>query len=257
MQQKQQAWVDQWSRFKDDSVFLFSEWIYPNRLEDFKDKRVMDAGCGHGHHMRMVAAYAREVVGVDHNTESIAQGETQAFKNVRTVASDIATVDFDQPFDAVYCVGVIHHTDSPDRTFENLKRLTKRGGRLIIWAYSHEGNYLNRTWVEGLKRTLLKPLSSRARLGLSYLLTVGLYPIVWTVYLLPPAKLLPYYEYFGNFRRLGFRKNLQNVFDKLIAPQTAFLRQEHVTRWFNTSEFDDVHISLYKGVSWRCSGTKK
>jgi hypothetical protein len=27
--------------------------------------------------------------------------------------------------------------------------------------------------------------------------------------------------------------------------------------WFSPEQFSDVHISFYKGVSWRGSGTKK
>jgi SAM-dependent methyltransferase len=256
MQPKQSGWVEQWSRFKDDSVYLFTEWIFPNRLEDFKNKRVVDAGCGHGHHLRMVAPYAREAVGIDLNTPQIAREETRDLSQVRIVEGDIARIQFPEPFDVVYCVGVIQHTDDPAATFENLKRMTRPGGRLIIWAYSYEGNFLNRTLVEGLKRTVLKPIGARGRLALSWVLTVLLYPVVWTLYLLP-LPFLPYYEYFGNFRKLGFRKNLQNIFDKLIAPQTAFLRREDVSRWFSTDAFTDIHISPYKGVSWRCSGTRR
>jgi SAM-dependent methyltransferase len=256
MQEKQRAWFDQWSRFKDDSVFLFSEWIAPNRLEDFRGKRVLDAGCGHGHHLRMVAPYAREIIGIDLNTSGIARGETQDLSHIRTLDADIATVDFPEPFDIVYCLGVIHHTDHPDKTFENLKRLTRKGGRLIIWAYSYEGNFWNRALLEFFKRAVLKHFPSSVLLGLSYLATVLLYPIVWSVYLLP-LPFLPYYEYFGNFRKLSFRRNLLNVFDKLMAPQTAFLRRDEIARWFNPDDFTDIHISPYKGVSWRGSGTKR
>jgi SAM-dependent methyltransferase len=257
MQPKQHAWTDQWSRFKDDSVFLFTEWIYPNTLEDFKGKRVLDAGCGHGHHLLMVAPYAKEAVGADLNTASIAREETKQFPHIKTIEGDIATLTVDQLFDVVYCIGVIQHTDDPHKTFQNLKALTKPGGRLIVWAYSYEGNFLNRTLVEGFKRTLLKPLPSSGRLALSYILTALLYPVVWSIYLLPLKPVLPYYEYFGNFRKLGFRKNVQNVFDKLIAPQTAFLKREEIERWFNPKDFTDIHISYYKGVSWRGSGTKR
>lgn len=255
-QQKQREWTEQWSRFADDSLFLFREWIYPNTLEDFRGKRVLDAGCGRGQHIRMTAPYAREVVGADLNTAEIVREQTENLANVQILEADIASLEA-PPFEVVYCIGVIHHTDDPNRTFENLKRLTARGGRLILWAYSREGNFLNRTLLEWAKGAGLRYLPTGALQALSYLLTLLLYPIVWTLYVLPLARPLPFYEYFGNFRKLSFRRNMLNVFDKLNAPQTHFISRSQVASWFNDMEFQDAHISHYKGVSWRCSGTKR
>lgn len=256
MQKKQNEWLDQWRRYKDDSEFLFREWLHPNRLEDFKGLRVLDAGCGHGRHALLAARYAAKVVGVDLNAAEVAREETKSASNVEIVEGDLAAMDFQEPFDAVYCIGVIHHTDDPDRTFENLKRLTRKGGRLIVWAYSHEGNWLNRVPLEALKRLLLLRLPKGALVLLAHLLTVLITPLVWTVYLLP-LRFLPYYEYFGNWRILSYGRNMLNVYDKLNAPQTHFIRRERIERWFNARDFQDVHLSSYKGVSWRGSGTKR
>ena len=77
---------------------------------------------------------------------------------------------------------------------------------------------------------------------------------VYTLYFLP-LPFLPYYDYFRNFRRLPFQRNVLNIFDKLNAPQTAFIRRALVERWFSAG-FRDVHVSSYVGVSWRASGTR-
>jgi len=256
MQKKQNEWAEQWTRYKDDNEFLFREWIHPWTLESFEGKRVLDAGCGHGRHTCMVAPHAKEVVGVDLNCADIARGEVEPFTNASIVEGDIARVSFDELFDVVFCVGVIHHTDDPTKTFRHLQTLVKPGGRLIVWAYSFEGNFLNRTLVESVKRWGLLKLPAGILHGLAWLLTLLIYPIVFTVYLLPLRAVLPYYDYFGNFRMLGLKKNVQNVFDKLIAPQTWFLKQEEVAAWFKEGPFEDIHVSNYKGVSWRASGTK-
>jgi SAM-dependent methyltransferase len=259
-QKKQSQWSSEWEDFAykpDELAFLFSEWIYPNRLEDFSGRRVLDAGCGRGHMARLAASFATEVVGLDLNTAEIARRENRNVSNVRLVEGDIAETTFPEPFDCVYCVGVIHHTDNPDRSFENLKNLTRPGGRLIIWAYSHEGNFLNRAVVEPIKTIFLGRWSHSNLRRLSFALTALLYPFVWTIYFLPLRPLLPFYDYFANFRRLSFNQNLLNVFDKLNAPQTHFIKKEQISRWFNERDFMDVHISQYKGVSWRGSGTRR
>src|SRR5262245_48279806 len=138
-QEKHSEWAYQWSHYEDTESFLFLEWIQPNRLEDFRGKRVLDAGCGPGHHVRLVAPYAAHVTGVDLNTSSLALERTRDLANVSIVEGDIATYHPAEPFDVVYCVGVIHHTDDPDATFANLRRACRDGGRLVVWCYSREG----------------------------------------------------------------------------------------------------------------------
>lgn len=135
--------------------------------------------------------------------------------------------------------------------------MTRKGGRVVIWAYSYEGNFLNRTALEWVKNLGLVKFPMKVVELLAYTLTLLLYPVVWSIYLLPLRTVLPFYDYFVNFRRLSFNQNLLNVFDKLNAPQTHFISRQQVERWFNKQDFEAVHISAYKGVSWRGSGTKK
>ena len=256
MQRKQSEWSWQWERLYDDQKWLFQEWIFPNRLEDFTGKTVLDCGCGGGQHLSFVAPYCNKALGVDLNASVSARKNTSQLSNVDAVEDDIAQMDLKQQFDIVYCIGVIHHTDDPDATFRNISRHCKNGGRVIVWCYSHEGNFWNRTLLEWMKRAVLLKLPRSVNWWLAHLLTILLSIPVYTVYFLP-LTFLPFYEYFQNWRRLSYERNFLNVFDKLNAPQTEFIERERVQRWFDPREFDAVHISPYKGVSWRASGTKR
>src|SRR5215472_11706085 len=122
-QQKQREWLIQWKQFDDDSLFLFEDWIYPNSLESFRGKDVLDAGCGGGQHINFIAPYARSVTGVDLNTAEIAREKTEGNANVAILEGDIAEIALDKTYDIVLSIGVIHHTDNPDKTVENLKKL--------------------------------------------------------------------------------------------------------------------------------------
>jgi SAM-dependent methyltransferase len=253
VQAKQPEWHYQWDRFTDQEDFLFFDWIQPRTIDDFRGQRVLDAGCGPGHHIRIVAPVARQVVGLDLNAHELARKALAEFDNVEIVESDLARWQPDEPFDVVYSIGVIDHTDDPDASMAHLAELVRPGGLLAVWVWSEEGNAFMQKVVEPLRAKLLRRRSRKLVEKLARLLTALLYPLVYTIYLLPLRR-LPYYEYFQNFRRLSFDRNALNVFDKLNAPYTEFISRERAARWFDG--FDDVQLTHYRGVSWCASGRR-
>ncbi len=237
--------------------FLYRDWIYPWTYQDFQEKEVLDAGSGPGIQVRLIAQYAKHVTAVDLEAVNTTRERTcDITDKVDYVNADIGTMDLGKQFDVVNCVGTIHHTDDPNHTFQNLAKHTKPGGRLIIWTYAREGNWLMRVLVEPLRKRFLDQASHQTLWNLSILLNAILYIPIYTLYLLP-LKWLPYYEYFDNARRMSFRRNSHNIYDKLNAPQTHFISAMQINSWFNSDEFEDIHISRYLGVSWRGSGRKK
>ena len=256
VQQKQPEWIYQWERFKDSEAFLFLDWISPRTLEDFRGKRVLDAGCGPGHHIRMIADVAEHVVGLDLNTADLAKQLLADVPNTSFVEDDLALHNAPDSYDVVYSLGVIDHTDSPDASFENLKCMTAPGGLTIVWVWSAEGNALMMNIIEPLRAALLCDQSRETVDQIAHFLTAVLYQIVHTVYRLP-LTFLPYYGYFRNFRKLSFHRNALNVFDKLNAPYTEFITRERIERWFNPRDYEDVSITFYKGVSWAASGRQR
>lgn len=239
--------------------FLFDKWIAPATCADFIGKDVLECGCGGGQHTSFVAPYARSVTAVDLNTTDIARQRNLQLSNVTFIGADISTMDLGQQYDVVFCLGVIHHTDDPDATFRNIFRHCKPGGRIIIWTYSAEGNAMVRCGVEPLRKLILRHLSRKKLLAIAKIVTVALYPIVYTVYRIPPLRFLPYFDYFVNFRRMSFERNLLNVFDKLNAPQTHFTTRQKCSEWFNAVNFEPESISMlhYLGVSYTLSGIKR
>lgn len=252
-------WREQWTLFQDSERFLFEEWIAPVNLEDLRGRTVLEAGCGGGQHTAMMAEVAKSVTAVDLNTADLARERNRRFDNVRFVSADLASMDLGEQFDAVVCVGVIHHTDDPDRTFENLYRHLRPGGLIVIWTYSAEGNALVRHGVEPVRKLLLRRLTRPALVWVSRAITAAMYPVVHTVYRLAFLRSLPYYEYFGNFRRLSYARNVLNVFDKLNAPQTVFTTAAKCRQWMSDDRFEPGSISIrpYKGVSYSLSGVKQ
>lgn len=255
-QLKQSQWYDQWEMFQDEELFLFKDWIYPITLDDFRDKEVLEAGCGGGQHTFFIAPYAKRITAVDLNTLSIAKKRNNQFDNIDFIEDDIAEMELKKQFDIVFCIGVIHHTDNPEKTVENLKRHVKPGGKLIVWVYSEEGNYIVRTIVEPLRKLFLHTMDRKNLLIISKIITGLMYIPIYSLYKLP-LYFLPYYDYFVNFRKMSFGRNTLNVFDKLNAPQVEFISYGRIKNWFPDQEFSTINLSAYKGVSWRGSGTKR
>ncbi len=252
-------WYYQWQTFQDDEERLFLDWIHPNTMQTFAARKVLEGGCGGGQHTAMLSRVADSVTAVDLNTTEIARERNRAARNVRFVEADLCKMELGEAFDVVVSIGVIHHTDDPDATFERLYSHTKPGGRLILWTYSAEGNALVRNLVEPLRRHFLRRLSRPTVVRVSVALTAALYPVIHTVYRVPFVRFLPYYEYFASARRLSLRRNMLNVFDKLNAPQTFFTTRAKCDEWFNPARFEpeSITIRMHVGVSYSLSGTKR
>ena len=245
------------SKENENYLYLYHDWIYPHTYESLaKNKMVLDAGSGPGIQTRLFAKYAKKVFAVDLEAIEVTRENTKDIKNkILYKKADLATMDLKMKFDVVNCVGVIHHTSNPKKTFENLIKHTKKGGLIVLWVYSMEGNLLMSKIIEPLRKFFLDNATHKTLLYLSLFLNLLLYPIVNSIYRLP-LKFLPYYEYFKNYRKMNFKRNSLNIYDKLNAPEQYFLSKKELLEWYN-DKFCNIECSDYKGVSWRISGQLK
>ena len=83
--------------------------------------RVLDAGCGVGHHTPFYVSRGCRVVGIDGRAENIALMK-QLYPDVEGLAGDLQTMDLEPlgPFDIVHCLGLLYHLDSPVATLRKL-----------------------------------------------------------------------------------------------------------------------------------------
>ncbi len=258
----QTEWRDQWALLATDAdqpPELFLEWIAPNTVEVLKGKRVLDAGCGGGHHSAFVSQFARELVSLDLNTPEVCRERLQRFPNVKIHHGDLTKVGPDElggPFDVVYCIGVLQHTADPDGGFANLVRNLAPGGRIMVWVYSVEGNWVARWLVEPVRKAILQFLPRSFLWALSWLITIQALVAIHTIYRLP-LRFLPMYEYLVRSRTLTVRKVAGNVFDKLNAPHTDFISRARIEKWLAREDLTDTYLAPHLGVSWRASATKR
>jgi SAM-dependent methyltransferase len=242
----------------------FLDWLHPIDRDFFRSSRVLDAGCGTGRHAYFAAKYgASEVVGLDlSDAVETARRVLSQFENAEVVQGDLLRPPFRTAaegggFDLVYSIGVLHHLPDPHAGFDSLLRFVRPGGTIAVWVYGHENNGFVRNVVEPLRRVSTRvppPLLRGAAwpLGAAFHgLARGVYrPLAGT----SVGASLPLNEYMASVADFSFRQNYSIVFDQLVAPTAAYIREEEIRGWFEESGLEDVMISHRHGNSWRGQG---
>jgi len=108
-------------------------------FDRFPGKQVLEIGCGLGTDLLQFARAGAVVTGVDLTSRSIELVKKRfALEHLSVDArvSDAEHLPFDDgSFDVVYSFGVLHHTPNTQQAIEEVYRVLKPGGRIIIMLY--------------------------------------------------------------------------------------------------------------------------
>lgn len=101
--------------------------------------RVLDVGCGNGYVLSRYARHGAEVYGVD-LTRAARELTARRFEiegracELRETDGDTLPFD-DQTFDIVCSMGVLHHVEDPGPMMQEMFRVLRPGGRVIMMLY--------------------------------------------------------------------------------------------------------------------------
>jgi SAM-dependent methyltransferase len=260
----------QWQHFvQSDDLYAdqFLGWIAPVRPEFFRDKLVLEVGCGKGRHTQLAARWgARDVVGIDlSDAVDTAFAATRDLENVHVVQADIYNLPFARVFDYAFSVGVLHHLPDPRAGFRSLATKVKDGGYLSAWVYGAENNEWITSFVNPIRQKFSSRMNRRALLHLSKLPTAVVYLATKLIY--GPlnrsnggsrlARQLFYNDYLSAISQFGWREQHTIVFDHLVAPTSHYIRREDFEEWWNDVGAKDVTIGWHNKNSWRGFGRKR
>ncbi|MDQ1729776.1 MAG: hypothetical protein QOD33_1901 [Pyrinomonadaceae bacterium] len=260
----------QWQHFvQSDELYAdqFLGWIAPVHPEFFRDKLVLEGGCGKGRHTQVAAGWgAREIIGVDlSDAVETAFAATRQLPNAHIVQADIYQLPFAREFDYAFSVGVLHHLPDPRAGFRSLAAQVKAGGALSAWVYGAENNEWITRFIDPLRTRFSSRIDRRALLHLSRLPTALVYLATKLVY--GPlnrsargarlARHLFYNDYLNAISGFGWREQHTIVFDHLVAPTSHYLRREEFEQWWRDVEATDVTVSWHNQNSWRGFGRIK
>ncbi len=263
----------EWEKFDDNYDIYrdqFLDWIHPVKPEFFKDKLVLDAGCGKGKHSVIAESFgARMIAAVDYGTGSIASARryipTHAKhpEKIQLIRGDIRRLPFKpESFDYVYSVGVLHHLPDPKEGFLKLVSLVKPGGSMSVWVYGYEGTGLVRYTVEPLRRYVTSKIPEGLLLIISWFITLPVYLVTKLVYrpihaIAPKLyEKLPMAAYVHMWFDFPFKEIWNTPYDQLITPITHYISRDNITDWLESAGISQYQVTQRRGMSWRIFLTK-
>jgi uncharacterized protein YbaR (Trm112 family) len=251
----------QWTHFtQEDDKYSeqFLGWLQPVKPDFFKNKIVLEGGCGKGRHTKLASEWgAKEVVGIDlgDGVESAFQ-LTRDLPNAHIVQCDIFRLPLKKAFDYAFSIGVLHHTPDPKAAFISLSSKVKKGGHISAWVYGAENNGwitsivnpIRESFTSKINQPLLYQLSKLPTLSL-FLTTKLLYRPVNTV--APPvARHLFYNDYMNHLADFGWREQHNIVFDHLVAPTAFYISKPEFEKWWEQIGAEDIEITWHNQNSW-------
>ena len=256
----------EWTRFAEIRPEYEAQmlgWIAPVTRGDFVGRRVLDAGCGKGRHLRLAARFgAREVIGVDLGPAvEVAAKNTADLDNVHVIQGDLTRPPLrPESMDLIYSIGVLHHLPTPEAGFQALAPLLRNGGRFVAWLYASEGNGWVLALVDPARRlTSRLPLSLVS--ALAWVVTMPLWAALRLLY--APARThaglaraLPYSSYLMDLVPFPFREVHSIAFDQLLAPVAHYMERGRVERCFDVGGLALESLRWHHANSWAASGTR-
>ncbi|OGZ06927.1 MAG: hypothetical protein A3C93_04555 [Candidatus Lloydbacteria bacterium RIFCSPHIGHO2_02_FULL_54_17] len=162
---------DKYSQMTDRYERQFRNWtFYPVTPDDWKGKRVLDAGCGMGRNSYWPMKWgAASLVAFDFDERSVlrAKETLKEFPNAEIHLKSIYDIDWKDEFDIAFSIGVIHHLKEPELALKNLVNSLKPAGLLLVWVYSYEGN----EWIVRFVDPIRKNITSKLPVSLVHLLS--------------------------------------------------------------------------------------
>jgi ubiquinone/menaquinone biosynthesis C-methylase UbiE len=148
-------------KFDDIEPYALPYWGF----NEYKDKKVLDIGCGPGWYTVNYARGGADVTGIDLTNNAIDLAtrflEVEGLKNGSVRQADAQQLPFeDGSFDLVASSGVLHHVPDPMAAFKEVRRVLKPNGEAKITLY-YQNCLLKYDWVFRLMLFTLKILKVR------------------------------------------------------------------------------------------------
>ena len=244
----------EWSKYSEiDPNYeeQFLKWVYPLTPSFFAGKKTLDAGCGMGRNSYWALKYkAKEVVAFDCDERTVksASDLIGKNKNAKVELANIYNIPYENYFDLVFSIGVIHHLESPALAVKNMARAAKPGAAVLIWVYGYEGN----EWVERFISPVRKLITSRLNPTLLDCLTHFIsFPFFVFIKMIPVKN-----SYLRQLKGFKLKHIHSIVFDQLLPQIARYYKKDEAKNLLVNAGLKEIKIYRVNNNSWTVTGVK-
>ena len=231
-------------------------------IDDFKNKIVLDAGCGNGRFSDLVSESDPKLLVIADVSDGIfAANRKIKDKNLNLIAikGDLNEIPFKKAvFDIIYSWGVIHHTPNPKITFDNISKICKLNGKFGIYVYKQNPEYRYNNMHLRLLAILRQYLIIQPLRFISQFLSEKN-----AIRLFKPIHLI---EKFFNYGVVGCHSNSSDnkfenkhyfrvVIDRFKTKYASEHHEHEIISWYKKNRFNDLIIGSNPKIG--IIGTKK
>ena len=262
-----EAFANSWNNLPLGSVYSdkqVQDWLLPLKEKDFKNKRVLELGCGNGSFLLHIINWEPLYLeGVDLGDSVISAKKNLEIthkKNWDIIQADLTEYK-GKNFDIVYCIGVLHHLKDPKKGFDAVINNVKKNGKFHCWVYGKEGNALIIYFVDPLRKIccMLPWWYTKYCIATPLAILFFIYAnLVAKFSFMKLTKLFPLYEYCLWISQREFSFFVHVSFDQLVTPQTNYIPKSTIQSWLRSCEYlEDWYIIQRNGNSWKFGGRVK
>jgi UDP-N-acetylglucosamine transferase subunit ALG13/precorrin-6B methylase 2 len=128
------CWNNFWTKDK-KKKFSWAKFRVINILSkmEFKNKRVLDAGCGSGFFSKYFKERGAKVTALDFSDNALKM--TRKIVNCETINSDVRKIlKKSNYYDFIFSDGLLEHFDNPSEVLMEVKRVLKKNGKIITFV---------------------------------------------------------------------------------------------------------------------------
>ena len=211
-------------------------------LEYYKNKTVIDIGCGHGLMTNRIASVSKLAIGVE-LSKSIEDAYTNnQNENAWYLQGDLQFLPFDEcTFDLLYSSGVIHHTNNTELSLSLIEPTLKDGGKICLWLYHPQKGIFHNYVFLGIRK-----FTKRLPVKISFLfLMVFIFPFTFLV------------KKVRGKRIVNSREEIIDLLDG-FTPEFRFeVLHDLAIVWLQRRKYNKIKITTKNQFGFSITGNKK